>query len=124
MASKPFRTYTLQLSIDHNTGEMFINLPHSLEHSIGPRNLQDLLPAFSRAAPFLNKQNKVVWKIKAPLEKLNVLYHNPIVYEVDGDVKVRRADSQDLQRHRLALEQNDKGFWIDEDGHKLYIKEA
>ena len=124
MASKPFRTYNLQLSIDHNTGEMFINLPLSLEHSIGPRNLQDLLPAFSQAAPFLNKQGKVVWKIKAPMKVLNALYHNPTVYEVEGDVRVRRANNQDLQRHRLALKQNNKGIWFDEDGHQLYIKEG
>lgn len=122
MASKPFRTYNLQLSIDHNTGEMFINLPHSLEKSINPRDLQDLLPRFAKAAPYRNRANKVTWKIPG-VDKL-VPQSAAVVNFHDGSFirKATRADK--ICSQRAKNDGSDLGVWIDEDGHKLYIKEA
>ena len=122
MTSKPFRTYNLQLSIDHNTGEMFISLPESLEKSINPRDLQDLLPRFAKVAPYRNRANKVTWKIH---EADNLIPQSAAVVNFHDGSFIRKATKADkVCCQRAKDDGSDLGVWIDESGKKVYIKEA
>jgi hypothetical protein len=54
--------YKLDLIVDGD--EVAVILPKSMEESLYPRQLQDLLPKLAKVAPFLNRAGQVVWKVK------------------------------------------------------------
>lgn len=55
---------SFKLDLILNGDDVILAIPKSVQNSIPPRELQDLLPKLARTAPFTNKEGKVVWKVK------------------------------------------------------------